>query len=357
MLSPKQLASLGFSLFLSFFLLFTSTHIYAGGVAPVTDIFDVDGNGEKTALTDGLLVIRYLFGFRGDALVTQVIGNGATRTTAESIEVYLNNNLVGLDIDGNNDTKPLSDGLLLIRYLFGFEGDALINQAVAANATRVTASDIETYITSAGIDSNVTAARYRLTFDSTWSINTHPVNFPQGNPHFSPLVGAVHNSQLTLWQPGDTASTGIENMAESGSTFLLISEILNADNEKNSVLEEISGPPIPFSPGSTSLEFDITPEFPEVSFVSMLAPSPDWFIGVHNLNLFENGTFVPSKTVPLNLYDAGTDSGLTYTSSNTDTQPKQVISLLSSNPIDSSFVDGGPDLGTFTFERISITEE
>ncbi len=207
------------------------------------------------------------------------------------------------------------------------------------------------------VDPVVSSARYRLTFNSIWSIDTHPVNFPAFNPHFSPLVGAVHNSELVLWNRGEVASEGMEIMAETGGTGALISEILNADAQNDSVLSEINGSPIPFSPGSTSLEFDITPDFPEVTFVSMLAPSPDWFIGIHNLNLFENGTFVPSKTVSLNVYDAGTDSGLRFTSGDIDTQPKEAISLLTTDADDTSFISGQPAIGTFTFERISITEE
>ncbi len=50
---------------------------------------DVDGNGFNDALTDGLLVIRYLFGLRGEALISGAIGSGATRTTAADIESFL----------------------------------------------------------------------------------------------------------------------------------------------------------------------------------------------------------------------------------------------------------------------------
>jgi hypothetical protein len=40
----------------------------------------------------------------------------------------------------------LTDGLLLLRYLFGLTGDALIASAVAENANRPNAVDIEAYI-------------------------------------------------------------------------------------------------------------------------------------------------------------------------------------------------------------------
>lgn len=55
-----------------------------------------------------------------------------------------------------------------------------------------------------------------------------------------------------------------------------------------------------------------------VSFVSMIDPSPDWFLGVSGLDLcLRNCTWAESKIVDLYPYDAGTDSGPTYTVSYT----------------------------------------
>lgn len=42
-------------------------------------------------------------------------------------------------------------------------------------------------------------------------------------------------------------------------------------------------------------------------------PSPDWFTGVSNLNLCtKDCSWVEDKVVDLGLYDAGTDSGVSY---------------------------------------------
>ena len=38
--------------------------------------FDIDGNGVAQPLTDGLLLLRYLFGLRGEALVNGAVGVG-----------------------------------------------------------------------------------------------------------------------------------------------------------------------------------------------------------------------------------------------------------------------------------------
>ena len=108
--------------------------------------FDIDENKEAKALTDGLLVIRHLFGFTGDALATGAVATDATRDRAEDISALLADANSELDIDGNGESKALSDGLLLIRYLFGFTGDALIIGAIGDGATRDTSDAIEAYI-------------------------------------------------------------------------------------------------------------------------------------------------------------------------------------------------------------------
>ncbi len=56
---------------------------------PVAEVFDIDDNGEKEALTDGLLQLRYLFGFRGGALIDQALAEDATRITASEIETFI----------------------------------------------------------------------------------------------------------------------------------------------------------------------------------------------------------------------------------------------------------------------------
>lgn len=50
---------------------------------------DVDGNGFTDALTDGLLALRYLFGFTGATLTNGAIGLGCTRCDAATIQAFL----------------------------------------------------------------------------------------------------------------------------------------------------------------------------------------------------------------------------------------------------------------------------
>ena len=111
-----------------------------------TSTWDIDGDGTVKPLTDGILNIRYLFNFTGSTLIDSAFDATGTRTDATAIEAYLASIQSVNDIDGDGTTKPLTDGLLLLRYLFGFRGDALIQGAVDAGATRQTAAAIEAYI-------------------------------------------------------------------------------------------------------------------------------------------------------------------------------------------------------------------
>ncbi|MGB1343494.1 MAG: hypothetical protein ACPHAN_08615 [Pseudomonadales bacterium] len=110
--------------------------------------FDIDQNGVVDALTDGLLMLRYLFGFEGNALVTGALANTGASWGAEQIVLYLSSAGLDLDIDGNQKSEALSDGLLFLRYAFGFRGDALVNGALGSNPSRKDSREIEAYIES-----------------------------------------------------------------------------------------------------------------------------------------------------------------------------------------------------------------
>ena len=56
-------------------------------------VFDVDADGEVKPLTDGLLLIRYFFGLTGDALVRGAVNGDGYRTSAEEIETYLESHM------------------------------------------------------------------------------------------------------------------------------------------------------------------------------------------------------------------------------------------------------------------------
>ena len=120
---------------------------FLAGTIPAGSI-DIDGNGEYKALTDGLLLLRGMFGLTGDALIGGAVASDAVYTTSVDIEAHIAMLGTLADIDGNGDVSALTDGLLALRYLFGLTGDALISGVIASDATRTTSAEIEAHIQS-----------------------------------------------------------------------------------------------------------------------------------------------------------------------------------------------------------------
>jgi hypothetical protein len=138
-------------------------------------------------------------------------------------------------------------------------------------------------------------------------------------------------------------------MAETGAKSPLDAEI-DGLISAGSACVLISGGGLNPSPGAVMVEFVASVDCPLVSVVTMIAPSPDWFLGVSGLNLLASGAWVEQEVVALYPYDAGTDSGTTYTSPNAPTADPQLIYRIETDPL---LVDGAvPPLGTFTFTRL-----
>ena len=123
----------------------TALDEFLAGTIPSGSI-DIDGNEDYDALTDGLLLLRGMFGLDGTALITGTIASDATYTESVDIESRIATLGELADIDGNGDIDALTDGLLTLRYLFGLQGDTLINGVVAEDATRKTAEEIEAHL-------------------------------------------------------------------------------------------------------------------------------------------------------------------------------------------------------------------
>ncbi len=190
-------------------------------------------------------------------------------------------------------------------------------------------------------------ARYRATFQATWTAATHPDDFPS-SAHFSPLVGGTHSGRIAFWLEGTLATLGIRNMAERGLTSTL-SEEVSAAIGAGAAEHLIAGGGIS-SPAVTSVEFEVSQAFPLVTLVSMIAPTPDWFVGVSGLALFENNRWADERRVELIPWDAGTDSGATFTSPDLPTTPSLPIARIVTAPLSPN--GRVTSLGTFTFTRL-----
>jgi hypothetical protein len=108
---------------------------------------DVDGNGTADALTDGILILRYLFDPPGQWNYSDALGSGATRTTHAAIKSYLDlGATTGLDVDGNGAADALTDGILTLRYLFDPPGQWNYSDALGSGATRTSRTQIKAFL-------------------------------------------------------------------------------------------------------------------------------------------------------------------------------------------------------------------
>ena len=111
----------------------------------------------------------------------------------------------------------------------------------------------------------------------------------------------------------------------SASTGTFKSEI-NANSNAISVIEKsVSGG----GTGSATFDITLTNEHPLVTLLSMIGPSPDWFVGVSGLSLLDTqGQWESLLEVDLFPYDAGTEEGTEFSLNNQATSPQGVIASI-----------------------------
>ena len=171
------------------------------------------------------------------------------------------------------------------------------------------------------------AATYTVAFQGAWTTTVTSGGVPSG-AHFTTLIGGVHNAGVTFLMEGGMATAGVESMAELGGTSTLANEVRAADPNALSVLEGSDGNIGPTG-SSTINTVTLTTDHPRVTLLSMVAPSPDWFVGVSGLSLFDaQGDWLPSRTVNLYPWDAGTEEGTEFSLSNSATSPQGTITSL-----------------------------
>jgi hypothetical protein len=177
------------------------------------------------------------------------------------------------------------------------------------------------------------SATYGVTFRATWDAASHGSSppFPSG-AHFSRVVGATHVEELSFWSSGGIATGGIESMAETGAVTAFCNEV-QAEVDGGRAGGCIRGQEASFrSPGTVTLAFDVDEGSPFLTLVSMIAPSPDWFVGVDGIALQQGGCWTPRIETDLVGYDAGTDSGTTFTARDADVTPHQPIGPIDDLP-------------------------
>ena len=192
------------------------------------------------------------------------------------------------------------------------------------------------------------AATYSVTFQGAWTTTVTSGGLPSG-AHFTTLIGGVHNAGVTFLREGGMASGGVELVAELGGTSTLATEVNRAKPNALSVLQG-SGGNIDPTGSSTINPVTLTTDHPRVTLLSMVAPSPDWFVGVSGLTLLDDqGDWLASRVLNLYPWDAGTEEGTEFSLSNAATSPQGVITSLRGMGKFSN-----APIATLTFTRQSI---
>ena len=200
------------------------------------------------------------------------------------------------------------------------------------------------------IERELTTATYSVTLTNTMDDTI------ASEVHFSPFIGVTHSSATSVWENGKTASAGTQKIAEQGAqdTISAEAEAKILAGEAQFLITGTSGVAHPSDTTdgavtSHAKTFNVSSAYPLVSFISMIAPSPDWFVGVNSLALYENGSFKSEVTLDLVAYDAGTQDGTTFalelTDPNTDTTPQGTISRAQETAV------AGKVVGTLTITK------
>ena len=169
--------------------------------------------------------------------------------------------------------------------------------------------------------------------------------------HVTPLMGMVHSKAVRLWNQGSQATKGLEDLAELGNNTAINLELDAFIAGKNALAKFML--PAPNITGGFDTVLTFNKNFSCISFASMLAPSPDWFLGLNSIDLVTNNNWIKDTTVNLMLCDAGTEDGDIFGYDNPATDPQQnIVALTPANAM--SLANGNAAinvLGTVQFVK------
>jgi manganese oxidase len=170
-------------------------------------------------------------------------------------------------------------------------------------------------------------ARYQIKFTGLFNPANHPgKKFPK-NPQFSPMIAATHAPGEQVWSEGELAAPPVVKLVETGVDGDLV-QFIDAQIG-NGFGQYVVSPAYLNGDGEVTMEISTSAEFPSLSLISMISPSPDWFTGIDSLDLQDaDGNWKPLIELELYPFDAGSDSRTTYQAKNLVTIPRTSIASL-----------------------------
>lgn len=217
-----------------------------------------------------------------------------------------------------------------------FEGaDAAGNEEKVLIETKSTVSQDTTERTS-----------YQCTFRNLWTKERQPKNFPKELGRWNGPIMWTHTLQFQPWRANYAVTRGVEKLAEDGFTDTLITEMEQQGEQVHAWSEDPDGgfyvrekdfvhlPPI-----------ETTIQFPYLSAMAGMAPSPDWYTGWYSFWTIDeySRTYYDHLKIQTFPWDAGTDAGTTYNSLKDDLDPPLPIEKFRRNNAPEGGELKGPD--------------
>ncbi len=150
---------------------------------------------------------------------------------------------------------------------------------------------------------------------------------------FGDTIIVAHKCDVPLLSVGSMASTGVQALAETGSTAAFEAELDTAvaagDAQEFWTINPPNGP----AKGKGGPDLAIEEEFSCVTILVKINPSSDWFAGISAYDLHQGGTWPTLDAdnkifIELFPFDAGTLDGTEFESSTTATSPQGTIASL-----------------------------
>jgi len=198
-------------------------------------------------------------------------------------------------------------------------------------------------------------AVYKIRLETFWSEERFPKQYPQWRPpaQWSKTVGFTHPAEFQLFQEGSEVGEGVRHFVERAD-----SDTLEREAASWTFLDSVLVPPIGQGVGEAETLLFLDGNHSQVSVVTKIVPSPDWFVGLSSVELCHNGGFIKSHVEEAFPLDAGTDNGFTFTSPNWETEPRgevfQITNRFPNHPAGSfnyPHLPNLPSLALFTLEK------
>ena len=272
-----------------------------------TDL-DVIGNGTVTDATDGVLIQRYLFGFTGASLTSGItLPSG---TTASTIAQALNGATV-LDVDGNGVVDALTDGILIRRYLLGWTETKLTDGALAISpaATRTDPAAIIAFLDSFNPMAPVVQAAATTAAAATQSVvsaNTVSVGDSIGQgllaaddpetatQDTSPVAPDIENTPATQSISTSDVTTSVQTLSNGPDVEVAGAQTASAADATNLqiVTPDPVAPVVPGAPVTFHVNYTTDPQNPNLTGLGLRM-----FYNSHELTLDQLSDILPNGFV------------------------------------------------------------